>query len=68
MVRDAPYPLGLAQERFRATGRDGKEVEVDETFIGDAARFMHRDRHRCMITGIDVVSQQLPSPCPFCAF
>jgi transposase-like protein len=31
-------------------GGSGSEVEVDETFIGGAARFMHRDKHRRRIT------------------
>ncbi len=31
-------------------GGRGHEVEVDETFIGGAARFMHRDKHRRRIT------------------
>ena len=31
-------------------GGGGSEVEVDETFIGGAARFMHRDKHRRRIT------------------
>jgi transposase-like protein len=31
-------------------GGEGKEVEVDETFIGGAARFMHADKRREKIT------------------
>jgi len=31
-------------------GGPGSEVEVDETFIGGAARFMSRERHKRMIT------------------
>jgi transposase-like protein len=31
-------------------GGDGKEVEVDETFVGGAARFMHADKRRRRIT------------------
>ena len=32
-------------------GGRGTEVEVDETFIGGAARFMHADRRKRVITG-----------------
>ena len=31
-------------------GGDNSEVEVDETFIGGAARNIHRDKHRRRIT------------------
>jgi transposase-like protein len=31
-------------------GGNGKEVEVDETFVGGAARFMHADKRRRRIT------------------
>jgi len=31
-------------------GGEGKEVEVDETFVGGAARFMHADRRKRVIT------------------
>jgi transposase-like protein len=31
-------------------GGHGQEVEVDETFIGGAARFMHKDRRKRVIT------------------
>jgi transposase-like protein len=31
-------------------GGEGKEVEVDETFVGGAARFMHSDRRKKVIT------------------
>ncbi len=31
-------------------GGEGKEVEVDETFVGGAARFMHADKRRRRIT------------------
>ncbi len=31
-------------------GGEGKEIEVDETFIGGAARFMHPEAPQRMIT------------------
>src|ERR1700682_163328 len=31
-------------------GGEGKEIEVDETFVGGAARFMHADERRRRIT------------------
>ena len=55
--------LALHNKDFVRLGGDGKEVEVDETFIGGAARFMHSDkrnkvvvrggkRHRATVMGI----------------
>ena len=43
VVHAPAHPLGDAGRRF--TKLDGT-VEVDETFIGGKARFMHRDRQR----------------------
>jgi transposase-like protein len=42
--------LAMQSKSFVKLGGSGKEVEVDETFIGGAARFMHRDKHRRRIT------------------
>jgi transposase-like protein len=42
--------LAMQRRSFVKVGGRGKEVEVDETFIGGAARFMHRDKHRRRIT------------------
>lgn len=42
--------LALQDGSVELVGGDGKHVEVDETFIGGAARFMHKERHRRMIT------------------
>ena len=42
--------LGMQSGTFLKIGGSGSEVEVDETFIGGAARFMHRDKHRRRIT------------------
>jgi transposase-like protein len=36
---------------LRQLGGEGKEVELDETFIGGVVRFMHADRKRRVITG-----------------
>ncbi len=38
--------LALHEKEFVRLGGSGKEVEVDETFIGGAARFMHADKRR----------------------
>jgi hypothetical protein len=38
-----------AKETVQIRGR-GQEVEVDETFIGGAARFMHKNRRKRVIT------------------
>ncbi|PYT62707.1 MAG: IS1595 family transposase [Acidobacteria bacterium] len=38
--------LALHEKQFVRLGGSGKEVEVDETFIGGAARFMHADKRR----------------------
>jgi len=40
----------LQENSIVKIGGPGSEVEVDETFIGGAARFMHRDKHRRRIT------------------
>ena len=42
--------LAIQTNSFMKLGGAGTEVEVDETFIGGAARFMHRDKHRRRIT------------------
>jgi transposase-like protein len=42
--------LALQSGSMDKIGGDGKHVEVDETFIGGAARFMHADRRKRMIT------------------
>jgi len=42
--------LALHEKQFVQIGGSGKEVEVDETFIGGAARFMHADKRREKIT------------------
>lgn len=42
--------LALQNGSLVKLGGSGNEVEVDETFIGGAARFMHRDKHRRRIT------------------
>jgi transposase-like protein len=42
--------LGMQNRSIMKLGGNGKEVEADETFIGGAARFMHRDKHRRRIT------------------
>jgi transposase-like protein len=38
--------LALHEKQTVQLGGSGKEVEVDETFIGGAARFMHADKRR----------------------
>src|SRR6266404_6031030 len=42
--------LALQHGSMEKLGGEGKEVEVDETFIGGAARFMHPQRRKRMIT------------------
>ena len=42
--------LALQNGSVSKIGGKGSEVEVDETFIGGAARNMHRDKHRRRIT------------------
>jgi len=42
--------LALQSGSMDKIGGDGKHVEVDETFIGGAARFMHPERRKRMIT------------------
>jgi transposase-like protein len=42
--------LAMQARTFMKMGGPGSEVEVDETFIGGAARNMHRDKHRRRIT------------------
>lgn len=42
--------LALKSGSMGRLGGHGKHVEVDETFIGGAARNMHRDKHRRRIT------------------
>jgi transposase-like protein len=42
--------LAMQSRSFLKLGGAGSEVEVDETFIGGAARFMHADKHKRRIT------------------
>jgi transposase-like protein len=42
--------LALQMGTMEMLGGEGKQIEVDETFIGGAARFMHSDRRKRMIT------------------
>jgi transposase-like protein len=42
--------LALQSGSMGKLGGQGKQIEVDETFIGGAARNMHRDKHRRRIT------------------
>jgi transposase-like protein len=42
--------LAMQSKTFLKLGGPDGEVEVDETFIGGAARNMHRDKHRRRIT------------------
>ena len=42
--------LAMQSKSFLKLGGPDGEVEVDETFIGGAARNMHRDKHRRRIT------------------
>jgi len=42
--------LALQSGSVKKMGGNGKQVEVDETFIGGAARFMHPERRKRMIT------------------
>jgi transposase-like protein len=42
--------LAMQNRSILKLGGRGSEVEVDETFIGGAARNMHRDKHRRRIT------------------
>lgn len=42
--------LAMQARSFLKLGGPGTEVEVDETFIGGAARFMHADKHKRRIT------------------
>jgi transposase-like protein len=42
--------LAMKSGAFLYLGGEGKEVEADETFIGGAARFMHKAKHDRVIT------------------
>jgi transposase-like protein len=42
--------LALQSGNVSKMGGNGKQIEVDETFIGGAARFMHPERRKRMIT------------------
>ena len=42
--------LAMQKSSLLKIGGRGKEVEVDETFIGGAARFMHKEKHHRRIT------------------
>jgi len=50
--------LALHEKNIIKMGGQGQEVEVDETFIGGAARFMHADRRRKVITETGVKDKQ----------
>ena len=49
MVHAATTPLALQNKSVVKLGGKGSEVEVDETFIGGAARFMNPERRKRMI-------------------
>jgi transposase-like protein len=42
--------LAMQNRSFLKLGGPDGEIEVDETFVGGAARFMHADKHRRRIT------------------
>jgi transposase-like protein len=42
--------LAMQNRSFLKLGGSGSEVEVDETFVGGAARFMHHEKHHRRIT------------------
>ena len=42
--------LAMQSKSFMQLGGSGSEVEVDETFVGGAARFMHADKRKRRIT------------------
>ena len=42
--------LAMQSRSFLKLGGSGSEVEVDETFVGGAARFMHKSVHKRRIT------------------
>jgi len=42
--------LAMQTKSFLKLGGFGKEIEADESFIGGAARFMHKERRNRMIT------------------
>ena len=42
--------LAMHNRSFMKLGGPGSEIEVDETFVGGAARFMHADKHHRRIT------------------
>jgi transposase-like protein len=42
--------LAMQNRSMMKLGGSGKQIEADETFIGGAARFMHRDKHRRRVT------------------
>jgi transposase-like protein len=42
--------LAMQARSFMKLGGPGSEVEVDESFVGGAARFMHADKHHRRIT------------------
>jgi len=45
------HRVRLAMQDGERGGKLGGEVEVDETFIGGASRFMHKDKRARVITG-----------------
>ncbi|HUL32539.1 MAG TPA: IS1595 family transposase [Candidatus Eisenbacteria bacterium] len=50
--------LALQNNSVNKIGGKGSEIEADETFIGGAARFMHADRRKRMITERGVKDKQ----------
>jgi transposase-like protein len=42
--------LAMQSNSFKKMGGNGSEIEVDETFVGGAARFMHSDKRKRRIT------------------
>jgi len=49
--------LAMQTPAFRQLGGKNKEIEADETFVGGAARFMHKERHQRMITNRGVTGK-----------
>lgn len=49
--------LALETKSISKIGGRNKEVEVDETFVGGAGKFMHKERHHRMITNRGVTGK-----------
>ena len=43
--------LAMQTQTFKMMGGRGNSIEIDETFIGGRARFMHKDKRERVITG-----------------